>query len=238
MGTRAAQARRSERSTASSATSVGIVIASAATPLRTHCAKAGRRSEPGARSTISASRRPHSVQASRSASADCSIALRSAAASPCSPSQSSGWLPWRKKSMLWTRRPRGPGTGRRVSSAASRKGWPRRPSILATEGPCRSASSRPIARPRCASASARFTATALLPTPPFPLITAITRATDARRSLTRRRAEAISSSSRGSRTRGSVVPGAADVTRRPSGWGRSFRPGRGAGAPAGAAAPA
>ena len=50
-----------------------------------------------------------------------------------------------------------------------------RPIMRGTVGPYTSASMRATARPREASAVARFTVTVLLPTPPFPLATAIVR---------------------------------------------------------------
>ena len=53
-------------------------------------------------------------------------------------------------------------------------GWPSSPSISGTFGPVMSASSRPTAAPSRASATARFTATVLLPTPPLPDATAST----------------------------------------------------------------
>src|SRR5260370_11507669 len=46
------------------------------------------------------------------------------------------------------------------------------PSIIGTFGPYTSASSKPTLLPRFAKASARFTATVVLPTPPLPLATA------------------------------------------------------------------
>src|SRR5882672_4697107 len=46
------------------------------------------------------------------------------------------------------------------------------PSIIGTFGPYTSASSKPTLLPNFASASARFTATVVFPTPPFPLATA------------------------------------------------------------------
>src|ERR1700735_4035884 len=49
----------------------------------------------------------------------------------------------------------------------------RRPSMRGTSGPYRSASTRPTLLPCACSARARFTATVVLPTPPFPLATAI-----------------------------------------------------------------
>ncbi len=47
------------------------------------------------------------------------------------------------------------------------------PSISGTLGPYTSASSKPTDAPRRCSAMARLTATVVLPTPPFPLATAI-----------------------------------------------------------------
>jgi hypothetical protein len=43
-----------------------------------------------------------------------------------------------------------------------------------TSGPYRSASISPVRLPRAVSARARFTATVVFPTPPFPLATAMT----------------------------------------------------------------
>src|SRR5580693_4896917 len=44
--------------------------------------------------------------------------------------------------------------------------------MMGTLGPYTSASSNPTSAPNCFSASARFTATVVFPTPPFPLATA------------------------------------------------------------------
>ena len=45
------------------------------------------------------------------------------------------------------------------------------PSIFGISGPCMSASIRPTSRPFIPRANARFAATVVFPTPPFPLIT-------------------------------------------------------------------
>ncbi len=47
------------------------------------------------------------------------------------------------------------------------------PSIFGTSGPCISASIKPTSKPAMPRANARFAATVVLPTPPFPLITII-----------------------------------------------------------------
>ncbi len=52
---------------------------------------------------------------------------------------------------------------------------PTRPSSAGIEKPCTSASTSPTDRPRAASATARFAVTVDLPTPPLPLVTAMTR---------------------------------------------------------------
>src|SRR4051812_46243818 len=51
--------------------------------------------------------------------------------------------------------------------------WPRTPNIIGTLGPYISASISPTLAPPAAKASARFAATVLFPTPPFPLTTAM-----------------------------------------------------------------
>jgi len=114
----ARHARRTDRSTASSDTSVGIVMASAASRAGTRWTSAGRRSGPGARSITRRSSGPHSVLPSRSASAASSSVERTAEPSPAGPSHSSGCVPCRKKSMLWITTPTGPGTGRRPEEVA------------------------------------------------------------------------------------------------------------------------
>ena len=54
------------------------------------------------------------------------------------------------------------------------------PKAVGIDGPVISASSTAVFRPRFAACTAKSSVTRLLPTPPFPLITAITRLTDAR----------------------------------------------------------
>src|SRR3954453_17486176 len=54
------------------------------------------------------------------------------------------------------------------------RGWPSSPSIIGMLGPVMSASSRPTDAPARARATARFTDTVLLPTPPLPDATAMT----------------------------------------------------------------
>src|SRR5690606_20771506 len=67
------------------------------------------------------------------------------------------------------------------------------PSMRASEGPFRSASTAPTRWPRLASAAATFAVTALLPTPPLPLATAITQPMPERRSSSRLRCAATCS---------------------------------------------
>ena len=71
-------------------------------------------------------------------------------------------------------------TGGRIisSTRVGRAALPRsstRPSRPGIEKPCTSASTSPTERPRAASATARFAVIVDLPTPPLPLVTAMTR---------------------------------------------------------------
>ena len=69
-----------------------------------------------------------------------------------------------------TRTPPGASMGINPSSLASARS-PSIPVISGTSGPCMSASTIPTLWPAAARAYARLTATVVLPTPPFPLIT-------------------------------------------------------------------
>ena len=101
-----------------------------------------------------------------------------------------------------SRTPRMPRAGRTPSSPTE-MGSRGAPSILASVGPWRSRSAAPTARPRDARTAARLAVTALFPTPPFPLATATTAPTPARRADIRRawpRIWARTSSASGSAT--------------------------------------
>src|SRR3990172_349673 len=90
------------------------------------------------------------------------------------PFQRTGASGWSRNSIEAIFMPSGP-VGGTAPSAVSVKCWPFRPSIAGTQGPFRSTSRMPTLWPARAKASARFTVTMLLPTPPLPLITRILR---------------------------------------------------------------
>src|SRR5262245_36342865 len=73
--------------------------------------------------------------------------------------------------------------GGSTASPATASGRPRTPSILAIEGPLRSASSTPTRQPFDAHAAARLAVTVDLPTPPLPDTTATTKRTASSRRL-------------------------------------------------------
>ena len=67
---------------------------------------------------------------------------------------------------------------RRASAAVRGHRRPASPSSPGIEKPCTSASMRPTRSPRAARATARFAVTVDLPTPPLPLVTAMTRVSE------------------------------------------------------------
>src|SRR5690606_17630821 len=96
------------------------------------------------------------------------------------------------RSIETTRTPATPVAGR-IPSPMTASGSRGTPSMRASEGPFRSASTAPTRWPRLASAAATFAVTALLPTPPLPLATAITQPMPERRSSSRLRCAATCS---------------------------------------------
>src|SRR5215470_12021899 len=163
-------------------TSDGIVTTIVPANAGTSEATVARRSVPGGRSMISASSSPHAVSAMNSRSAWASIVPRQVCAS--------AWVgashvrgeasEGSRRSIDMTRTPsaeRGGSTAPPLTVSA----WPRTPSILAIDGPLRSASSTTTRQPEACHVAARFAVTVDLPTPPLPETTATTKRTSARR---------------------------------------------------------
>src|SRR5579859_2036984 len=90
--------------------------------------------------------------------------------SPSSRAAEASWTPCRL--IVCNRESGAPGRANSVTCRAS--ACRRRPIIRGTSGPYRSASTRPARCPWAVRARARFTATVVFPTPPFPLATAMT----------------------------------------------------------------
>ena len=150
------------RSATSAAACCGVVTTSSSEPGSSWATLMAMSPVPGGRSRSRTSSSPQNTSTRNCCSARCSMG----------PRQTTAWLPGTNMPMEMTFTSWATG-GRIISS--TRVGGRSTPSMRGTEKPCTSASTTPTDSPCCCRATARFTVTLLLPTPPLPLATANTR---------------------------------------------------------------